>query len=227
MEKTGTNLHAYGFDKPARVICVADSVPVSGTITQGVEQIAFPPGKIRRSLRLSAPRPGKEYVYAQFKDELPIYQISASSASTFSLDPLAYRDDTVLALDSSTVLSITLKRNDVAQSVECNSSGVWKPVGQTAGEADIAVIKGILALVADLRVWRFQTSDITNLSVYGLEKPKVSLTFRLTGEKGIQKTLIIGQRSEDLGIYAMLQGQDVVFLLEQAVVDLLIRNLIH
>ena len=227
MEKTVTNLHAVGLDKPARVIRVADSVPLSRTVTQGVEQITLPPGKTKRSLRLSAPMPGKEYVFAQFEDERQIYQISASSASTFSIDPLTYRDTTVLTLDPSMIRSITLKKNGVEQTVEKESSGSWKPIKPASGEVNMTVIRDILDHVAELTVLRFEGSDITNLSVYGLKDAKVSLTFRLTGEEGIQKSLIIGQRSEDLGMYAMLQGQDVVFVIEGVVVGSLIRDLIH
>ncbi|MFC1461506.1 DUF4340 domain-containing protein [Verrucomicrobiota bacterium] len=227
VDGTVTNLQVLGLDKPARVIRLADSLSPSGTATQGVEQITVPPVRSERSLRLSNVRPGQEYVHAQFEDEPQVYQISAAAASTFSIDSLAYRDPMVLVLDPLAVRTITLRKDGAEQCVKRDASGSWKPVLPASGEVDRTVIRDILAQVTGLGVSRFECSGIKNLSVYGLQNAPVSLTFGLTGEEGLQKSVVIGERSEDLGVYAMLQGQDVVFVLEKEIVDLLTRDLIR
>ncbi len=222
-----TNLQAFGLDKPSTVIRVADAVPLSGTVTQAVSLITLPPGGTSRSLKLSCPQPGKAYIYAQFEGELQVYQISASAASTFPIEPLPCRDTTVMSLDPSMIRTITLKKNGREQTVERVGETSWKLIEPATGQVNKAVIRNILVSVSDLSVLRFEGWNIPVLSVYGLKDASVSLTLRLTGEKGIQKSLIFGEPSEDLGVYTMLQGQDVVFILEKEVAGFLTTDFIY
>jgi hypothetical protein len=52
------------------------------------------------------------------------------------------------------------------------------------------------------------------LAPYGLAPPKVALTFGLTGEAGIQTSLLLGREAGPESVFAMIQGQDIVFTLE-------------
>lgn len=227
LDRTVTNLSALGLDPPRRIIRVANVPPATGVATQfinGAIQAAEDRG---RTLRLSNPQPGSEYIFVKFEDEPHVYVISASAAAGFSLDPITYRTTTVLALKADTVRGITLKRNGKEQLVERNSSESWSPVRPDSGEVDLDAVNNLLAHITDLVALRFESSEIKNISAYGLQHPQFSLTFHLIGEAGLQKTLIIGERTEDLGIYAMVQGQDIVFVLDRALVDLLGRDILH
>jgi len=225
MDGPVTNLQVLGLDEPARVIRVADYVPESGAATQDFEQITLSAARRERTLKLSGPRPGQEAIFARFDDDPQVYRMSAASVMTLSVDPLKYRDRIVLTLQSDMIRAITLRKNGVEESVERDSAGAWKPAMPGNREADVAVVEHVLAEVASLGVSRFECSGKRNLAVYGLHADPVSLTFSLTGEGGISKSLLFGSASEDLGVYAMLQGQDVVFVLEEEKVDLLVRNL--
>ncbi|MBU4200118.1 MAG: DUF4340 domain-containing protein [Verrucomicrobia bacterium] len=224
----GTNVTEAGLNHPAHVIRVAEEYPASGITTQGMDPTASGPvEKLKRILLMSAPQPGKEYVFARFEDEPLIYRISASSSSTISMDPLSYRDCAVLTLDPSAIRKITLKKNGTEQAVERSGTGTWKPVVPATGDANLNVVTNLLARAADLRVLRFERSDIRDLAVYGLKDAHASLTFSLSGEEGIQKSLLFGENSEDLGVYAMFQGQDMVFVLEKALVDTMVQELVR
>ncbi|MDP2989429.1 MAG: DUF4340 domain-containing protein, partial [Kiritimatiellota bacterium] len=61
--------------------------------------------------------------------------------------------------------------------------------------------------------------------IYGLKDPRGSLTFILSGQEGIQKTLVLGEASEDLGVYATVQGQEMVFILPKALADQLLQDI--
>jgi hypothetical protein len=63
------------------------------------------------------------------------------------------------------------------------------------------------------------------LGVYGLKDPRGSITFSLSGQAGIQKTLVLGDASEDLGVYGMVQGQEAVFILPKALADQLLQDI--
>jgi len=224
----GTNVVEMGWDHPARIIRVAEAWPAAGTLTQGVDQAAMGPvEKLNRVLLLSSPQSGKEYVFARFEDEPLIYRISASSSSTISMDPLSYRDYTVLSLSPSAIRKITLKKDGKKQAVERSGAGAWKPVLPSTGAVNMDVVTNLLTKAADLRVLRFERSDIKDLAVFGLKEAQASLTFSLSGKEGIQKTLLFGEPSEDLGVYAMFQGQDMVFVLEKTLTDAMIQDLVR
>ncbi len=223
----GTNAAALGLDHPAHIIRVADGFPSAGSATQGVAQAAAKTVEgQKRVLLVSAPQPGREYVFARFEDETPVYRISALSTATISMDPLSYRLATVLALDPAAILKITLRKNGREQAVE-RSGEVWQAAPPEAGEVDPVAVAELLNRAADLKVLRFEHSAVRDLAVYGLKDAAAALTFSLSGEGGIRKTLLFGDNSEDLGVYAMLQGQDMVFVLEKPLADALRRDLVR
>ena len=59
------------------------------------------------------------------------------------------------------------------------------------------------------------------------DRPALTLTLGLTGERGIQKSIAMGFRAETDGIFAMVQGQDVVFVLDRKLVEMLTRDLVR
>ncbi len=220
-----TNLQVFGLDTPSRIVRMWDHIPEPGDATQTVDHIVASATRIERTLRISEARPGRDFVFARFDDNPQVYRISAAAALTLDMNPLKYRDQEVLALDPSVVRSITLKKEDFEESVERDPSGIWLPVSLSAAEADRDVIDAILEEVSSLSAARFECSGARNLAVYRLDPPLVSLSFGLTGEGGVSKVLLIGADSEDLGVYAMLQGRDVVFVLEKEKAALFLRGL--
>jgi hypothetical protein len=89
-----------------------------------------------------------------------------------------------------------------------------------------AVVKDVLFHIANLRSIRIESHNPESLAPFGLDQSAVRLTLGLSGDGGIQKTVIMGFRSRTDGIYAMVQGQDVVFVLEKGLADLLSRDLV-
>lgn len=221
-----TNMVEMGLDRPALIIRVSEELPISETITSGARQLPTRPGeKQKRTLLLSAFKPGREYVFARFEDTPEIYQISASSSSTISFDPLSYRDNTILALNPAAIHRISLKKGVQEQIVERSAAGIWTSLAPIASQVSLVQISNLLAQVVDLKVLRFERSDIKDPAVYGLKDARASVTFSLDGEDGIQKTLLLGDDSEDMGIYAMFQGQDTIFVLEKTLANDLMKEL--
>ncbi|MBU0714278.1 MAG: DUF4340 domain-containing protein [Verrucomicrobia bacterium] len=227
---SSTNLPDLGLDPPARVIRMADAVPVLDTATQSVAGVTAPATQVTgilptgRTLAMSRPLPGKEYIYAKFEDEDQLYQLSVAAAVTLALDPIAYRDSVVLALDPTAVTKIMLRKKGVEQAVTREGAGPWVPVAPSVGPVNLAVITTLLEKMATLRAVRFERSERNDLGIYGLKDPRGSLTFILSGQEGIQKTLVLGEASEDLGVYSMVQGQEVVFILPKALADQLLQD---
>ncbi len=227
----GTNLTELGLDSPARVIRLDDAVPVADAATQGVAGVtayavqtvgSMPAG---RTLALSRPLPGKEYIYAKFADEDQVYQLSVAAAVTLAMDPIAYRDSVVLSLDPAAVTKITLQKKDVEQVVTREGTGAWVPVAPCVGPVNLAAITTLLERMTTLRAVRFERSEHNDLGIYGLKDPRASLTFILSGQESIRKTIVIGEASEDSGVYAKVKGQEVVFILPKALADQLLQDI--
>ena len=88
------------------------------------------------------------------------------------------------------------------------------------------VIADILFFAANLRAVRVEALNPASLEPYGLDGGGTVLTLGLMGETGIQKSIVLGRPAPPDGVYAMVKGQDVVFVLSSAVADMLKRRLV-
>ena len=106
-----------------------------------------------------------------------------------------------------------------------DSNGEWTVDDEVAVAREDAV-NDVLLLCANLRGEDIAAVSAGDLGLYGLDTPSASLTLGLTGESGIQKTLLFGNKPNADTVYAMVRGQDVRFVLPVEVVDLLMRELV-
>jgi len=223
---SGTNLNTQSLEKPAKVISVADVSPIALASNQLPPNAAAVPAVTTRTLLLSAPVQGQENVFGRFADEDEIYLISASAVTTISLNPMMYRDSTILSFNPNAVTKIILCKNNKEQVVSRDESGGWKAGGQAGAQVNQIIIDDLLVKTANLRAIRFE-SDSGATGIYGLQPASRTLTLSLSGKEGISKTLLLGENSEDGGVYVMLQGQEIVFVLDKELVNLLLRDLVQ
>ncbi len=141
-------------------------------------------------------------------------------------NPLQYRARTVLALPAASVRRIDLEKAGVKESVVLSSTGEWTCSSETNRQVSARVIADLLLFAANLRAVRFESLNPKNLSGYGLQPPAVALTLGLSGDEGIQKTLMLGFKAGTDGIYGLIQGQDLLLILQKDVAELLSRNLL-
>ena len=181
------------------------------------------------SLIVGSPREGKETVLAKFEEEPYVFEISRKSLNFMSkdpVDPLVYRNRTMLSIDPATVKSISMLKGNVETVVEKNENGRWMISGSGTNQVDEKVVDDILFIAADMRAMRTECQNPDNLVQYGLDRSGVTLTFGLTGEAGIRKTLVIGFKARTDGVYALVQGLDVVFVISNEMLGVLTRDLI-
>ncbi len=142
-------------------------------------------------------------------------------AAAVPVDPLLYRNLQVLAVGREAVTRMALARGAVVQQVERDAAGAWT-VREGAGRAvSREAVEGILFVISNLRAVRIECQAPASLASYGLDQPALTLTLGVTGETGIQKTLMVGFKARTDGVFAMVQGQDVVFVLANDVVEAL------
>ncbi|MFC1454427.1 DUF4340 domain-containing protein, partial [Verrucomicrobiota bacterium] len=221
-----TNLNAQLLEKPAKIISVSDAAPLALVSTRQRPETSETPAVITRTLLLSASAQGKENVYARFTDEDEVYQISASAVNTISLNPMTYRDSVILSFNPAAVTKVVLRKNNKEQIAIMDKAGKWQAGGPEPAQVNLKIIHDLLVKTASLRAMRFE-SDSGVAGMYGLQPASRTITFSLRGKEGINKTLLLGGDSEDGGVYAMLQGQEFVFVLDKRLVNLLLRNLLQ
>lgn len=142
-------------------------------------------------------------------------------------DPLAYMDVGMLELDPLQVRRITLARDGREETVTASPDGGWTADSPPDGQVVEGAVSSLLSLASGLQAQRIESVVSTNLAPYKLDQSAIRVTFGLSGAAGIQKTVLIGGGDGRGGVYAMVQGQDVIFVLARNVADAIIRPLVR
>ena len=220
VDEARTNLSMLGLAPTARTLKFARRAPPAS----GEEA---PPVSVgdEMTVRISNAKRELGRILVQVEQENALYEILSDTLNTVSMDPLFYRNREVLNLNPDDVLKITWSQNDREQLVEREPSGEFQPVGSTNEKIDREVLRDILRTASHLVVSEFVADTPEKLSDYGLDKPRAVLAFGLKGEAGLGKAILFGADAGNKGVYAMLRGQDVVFVLENRVKKELLQNL--
>lgn len=230
-----TNLAQYGLEPPAYLLCFAQVCPAPGSDTQTLSHAgatpapAAPTNGISRSLLVGRPAEGKNTLFVKFEESDTVFEAPAEALKTTSsspTDPLVYHDRTMLALSPEDVRSLSLIKGGKEQSVFKDEQGAWTARDSGTNVADREAVDDILFIAANMRALRIESRNPRNLPAYGLDESGATLTFGLSGEDGIRRTITMGFRAKTDGIYSMIQGQDIVFVLETGQVDRLTRDLL-
>jgi hypothetical protein len=221
VDDAGTNLSALGLAPPARTLKFARWAPPA----DGKEAPPVSAGD-EVTVRVSGAKRDLGRLLVKVEQENAPYEILADTLNTVSMDPLFYRDRQVLNLNPDDVLKITLSQADRKRSVERGPSGEFQPVGSTDEKIDPEVIRDLLMTASHLVVAEFVADTPEKLSDYGLDKPRAVLALGLKGEAGLGKAILFGADVGNKGVYAMLRGQDEVFVLENSVKEKLLQDLI-
>ncbi len=167
------------------------------------------------------------FILARVDEGATFYQIPDAVIRTVSLDPLFYRQRRVLDLVETDIRAITLRRWDGEQGLSRPDATAPFTVTNNPTEArpDPEAVAGLLAAVTGLQAQRYVTADSRTWSGFGLEPPRAEITLGLRGAAGIARTILIGNTLPEGGAYAMIRGQDVVFVLDAADLAALTRSL--
>ncbi|MGQ9661837.1 MAG: DUF4340 domain-containing protein [Kiritimatiellia bacterium] len=214
-----TNFANFGLQPPALTIRLGTTANVEfgvGTPAEG------------ETLLIGNFRGDSPFVYVKRADRPNVYEVRAESlrwVSDIPADPLRYFDRTILTLPREAVKRISLLKDGVNQTVEIKENKRWVAVEPPLFEPITNAIEEVLFHAANLQAASIEALHPADLSPYGLDKPGAVLTFGLTPEQGIQKSLLIGGRKGDKGVFAMIPGQNLILILKEDVVSSFTRNL--
>lgn len=140
-----------------------------------------------------------------------------------------YRDRVVLSLDPASIRRISrtgIGEGALLPTIEWGSNGFWRVAGETNRMANAAVVSELLGTVKELKAVRIISDQPGDESRFQLDPPELRITFGLVGtETGeIQKSILIGRAPAPDGGVAMVQGRDLIFILDPAVVGRLYQS---
>ena len=158
--------------------------------------------------------------------EKTVYQLNLPSVQNGMTDPLHFKDKRVWQLDVSEIQKISISERDgVAHGVERQEDGTFIPSGTNGTlQVDSTTLEAMFSDLAVLVTSSYVTYDPRQLSDYGLNLPAWSVHIGLSGTNQLGRVLLVGEETEQ-GYYAMVQGRDVVFMLEKKVVAALSKSL--
>ena len=229
------DLSAMGFTPPAFRLLLRDT-PVSsrnGDAAHAAGDVTKANGEKRPGdvLLVGGPVKGKPAVFGKFeKDDLIFETASAPLAAIIesAVDPLLYRDRTMLSLNPESIKKITLQKDGTEQTIILSDEGRWEHGGTSTNmprsEIDQSAVADVLFNVSNLRALRIDSHNPKTKVPYGLEPAPVVLTLGLQGKEGIQKSILFGFLSKTDGVFSMVQGQDVVFVLRNGLVNSLTKS---
>ena len=148
------------------------------------------------------------------------YVMAAASLPPAVLSPAAafgLRDRIVLAVSTSAVRRITVRRGAESEAVERVPDGeLWQVSGSPSGKAVAnEALSAWLKMLARLPAARSErlSASARELDDYGLTEPAMELDVDLVSTEALRKVLLIGRGAADGGRYALLRGHDVIFVL--------------
>lgn len=150
---------------------------------------------------------------ARVEGEDSLAELVADLPETLSLDPLLYRNLSVLRIPRAEIRSLQQTVGGRTTKVSASTNEAWSAEGGGVLAAD--AMNRILAALGDLRALAWIRRAPQDLAAFGLDEPESRLTLFLDSREALILELWIGRESGS-GRYAMIRGRDDVFLLSGA-----------
>lgn len=177
----------------------------------------------------------KNLTYVRRGDEPTIFAVSTEGlAEILDRDYLAYRRKQVLSFGEPDVAKLSVHRDGKTFSLvrkkdkESDIQETWHMTEPVEAPADSRSASDILFNFTRLNAKKFYAEGSVDLKAYGLDEPKIraTVTLKADGDKEpVQHVLLVGSEADGGGHYAKLGNEDLIFSVEQNVVNYLTSEL--
>lgn len=177
-------------------------------------------GSSEQTLRIAVNEDGSRLV--QRNDETSLFTTAPGALPDTLADPLFYRSRTVMKIDPASISALALQTAELDSRVEVKD-GEYVATDQARKPDRSALLELTTALDA-LRTGRYIEFNPDSLTPYGLDTPSARLKISLTNTNLLGQVILLGAPAEK-GRFAMVQGENVVFVLPEKTADILTREL--
>ncbi|MDA3873611.1 MAG: DUF4340 domain-containing protein, partial [Kiritimatiellae bacterium] len=140
-----------------------------------------------------------------------IMQVVPDLVQFSPVDVIPYLSREILNFDPAKVVRVSVTRGEDASVVSrLNTQQAWSP-GVEGRAVHPSAVERLLAGLSTLYAEQWVALNPDSLASYGLDQPAIRVSIGLGGENPTNHTLLIHVSESDGRVYALLQGQDLVF----------------
>lgn len=184
------DLGPFGLATP-RVLAELHMAPErpATTATSEPNQPPARPGKV---YRLALGKKIDDEVYARLADSPSVFRVRQSLFDSLQPKPVSLRARTILDINADAVTGVDID-GQAGKAGLVKVEGEWRMAMPRSGPASKDAMDRLLTDAAALKAESFR-DDTDNLALYGLDKPRAEVTFRMAGT-GASATLLVGKAS--------------------------------
>lgn len=158
-------------------------------------------------------------LYAKLESEPRVFLIAGYLEETLNLSPFRLRDKAVLQFPREQVTSVDLEHGGTRIALSRRDSE-WRISAPIQANADFAAAEGVLGRITAAQMQ--EIVDAPDLAALGLANPRATIS--VTAGPATD-TLAIGNAAGEGRVYARDASRDLVFVVDQALVDELTKPL--
>jgi hypothetical protein len=180
----------------------------------------------------SVPEKEKDQVYVRFAPRGAVYTLPKKIEEALNAKPADLRDYHLVRIDTNVLDRITVDVPSKGKPVLARKDGHWTIANRNNAPADSGAVRRLIDKLQNERVTKFVEDIASNLPKYGLDKPRLQLTFSSFASENTAETkageqpfatLAFGKEDGD-NVYARLADEPFVVathrdLLDQIPVD--------
>ena len=173
---------------------------------------------------------GKAYYWVSMAHAKLNYRVEVNAVPAALLHAaagLSLYDRTLLSFTNNSIQRISTKLpSGVTETVVREKEGAWR-LDNTAGVLLTDSMTELLALLTKLTADRVERACTvpSEADVYGFKAPWMEMSISVDAGDTIRKTILIGSSTSEGARYAMVRGQDLIFILDAKTLAVLSRPL--
>jgi len=195
---------------------IADSIKVFGQEDKGqMLQIG------------SVPEKEKDQVYVRFAPRGAVYTLPKKIEEALNTKPADLRDYHLVRIDTNVLDRITIDVPGKGKTVLARKDGNWTIASRNNAPADSRAVRRLIDTLQNEQVTKFVEDVASNLPKYGLDKPRLQLTFSSFASENTAETkageqpfaaLAFGKEDGD-NVYARLTDEPFVVAVRRGLLD--------
>ena len=169
----------------------------------------------------------KDQVYVRFAPRGAVYTLPRKIDEALNTKPADIRDNHLVRIDTNILDRITIDVPGKGKTVLARKDGNWTIASQNNAPADSGAVRRLIDSLQNERVTKFVEDVASNLPKYGLDKPRLQLTFSSFASENTAETkageqpfatIAFGKEEGDY-VYARLTDEPFVVALRRGLAD--------
>ena len=175
----------------------------------------------------SVPEKEKDQVYVRFASRGAVYTLPKKIEEALNTKPADLRDYHLVRIDTNVLDRITIDVPGKGKTVLARKDGNWTIASRNNAPADSRAVRRLIDALQNARVTKFVEDVASNLPKYGLDKPRLQITFSSFASENTAETkageepfatLSFGKEDGD-NVYARLTDEPFVVTARRGLLD--------